>query len=89
MQIDGEPPFFRKFIENIKTAYDCTALHFDQPNIYYHNGFEVMPVTWQLDFAFCLNKFKSNYVQVLNNTDMNRIYVLTTRKVPSRLSTEA
>ena len=89
LQIDGEPPSFREFIENIKTAYGCTGLHFDQPKIYYHDGFEVMPVTRELDFAFCLSKFKSNYVQFLNNTDMNRIYVVIKRKFPSQLPTEA
>ena len=58
VQMAGEPPNFKEFIENVETAYDCTGLHFDKPKIYYHVGFEVMPVTRELDFAFCLNKFK-------------------------------
>lgn len=89
VQMAGEPPSFNEFIESVKTAYDCTGLHFDKPKIYYHDGFEVMPVTRELDFAFCLNKFKSNYVQFLNNTYINRIYVVINRKFPSRLATEA
>ena len=44
--------------------------------IYYHDGFEVMPIVREEDFTFCRKKLENNYASYTNQVDMNRLYIV-------------
>ena len=58
--------------ENIKKAY-CSM---SSIKIYYHDGFEVMPIVREEDFTFCMRRFQKNYADYVNHFNMNRLYIV-------------
>ena len=44
--------------------------------IYFHDGFELMPIVREEDFTFCMKKFEINYANYINHVEMNRLYIV-------------
>ena len=71
LELEMEPtaPSLDECKEMVKKAYG----NMSSIKIYFHDGFEVMPVVREEDFTFCIKKFERNYA---NHVDMNRLYIV-------------
>ena len=58
--------------EMVRKAYGILS----SIKLYFHDGFEVMPIVREEDFTFCMKRFESNYGNYINHADMNRLYIV-------------
>lgn len=73
-------PSFQSLMESVKQAYNIVQADVEL-KLYFYDGFEVMPLLREEDLTFCFSRFKATYIDFLNHVDMNRLYIVESKKV--------
>lgn len=82
LNLTPSAPSFESFLHDVKKAYN-TEKSDVVFKIYFYDGFEVMPLLREQDFAFCLSRFQTTYFDYVNYVDINRLYIVESRNVQS------
>ena len=55
------PPSLTSFLEHVKSAYTNARPH-TKTKLYFHDWYEVMPITCKEDFSFCPSRFTAMHI---------------------------